>query len=165
MTLFSLQIQEQSSHKIILHTPQIFKNDFAMDLHVKSEQGIPAPGIGESATLPGASESHAVATVSASGGPYRRIIQPAKALVTRSRTLRQTAQAALQHAAKSGGGGGSTCFGCMCCPGKGSGHHANGGSTVALLAFGAGKDLNTSSASHSSSSHDLATVNSAAASP
>jgi hypothetical protein len=142
-------------------SPQIFTNDFAIDLHVQSTT---APGVGESAALAAPSDLAVAVTGNNLGGPYRRIIQPAKVLVTRSRILRQTAEAAIEHAAKSGGAGSGTCCGCFCCPGKNPNPNS-GNSSVASLAFESSKKHNSLTGSSVSLSHSQGDMGAIAASP
>jgi hypothetical protein len=127
-------------------SPQIFDNAFSIDLHVQSASDAPIPDAGDSSALThfGKEESSLMAAGNTAGGPYRRIIKPAKALVSSSRVLRQAAEAAIESKAKSGGGGGSTCCSCICCPDTSADHAKNQGSTVASLAFESEKKKNQS---------------------
>ena len=132
-------------------------------MHVQSALEDLAPGAGDSAMLTASGGSAVAVAGNPAGGPYRRIIKPAKALVTRSRILRETAQAAIEKGAKSGSSGGGTCLGCICCPGKGAGHSTDG--STASLAFES--DTKHSLGGPSISQSDVATVKSpvAAAEP
>jgi hypothetical protein len=104
-----------------------------MDLHIQPASEIPLPDAGDTALLASTGSESAVVAGNTAGGPYRRIIQPAKALVSRSRILRESAQASIDSKAKLEGAGRSTCYGCFCCPKKAE--HADPGTNVASLAF------------------------------